>query len=114
MIVVSDIVGTEPDLVDAAVDEAFWDLVCADEDWLRSEFEEIVSAGCPERPSPDLPLLPPRPAGDGPRPRVEGPVALRVRDAGSPLPVARQRGPPPRAVRPHSTKEVMTPALLTR
>ncbi len=36
------------DPVTVSPDEAFWDLVCADDEWLREEFEAIVAAEFPE------------------------------------------------------------------
>lgn len=60
-------------------DEDFWDLVCADDEWLRAEFDAIVAAGYPERGdrarpavrpghgpwSVPAPLSPPRPPAPG-------------------------------------------------
>ena len=37
----------------ASTDEAFLDIVCAEDDWLRSEFEAIIGASWP--------VVPPRP-----------------------------------------------------
>jgi hypothetical protein len=36
-------------------DEAFLELVCADDDWLRAEFEAIVEAGWPAVPPRESP-----------------------------------------------------------
>jgi hypothetical protein len=49
-------------------DEAFFELVCADDDLLRAEFEAIVAAswvGPPDRPTPV-----PSPRPPGPRPAM--------------------------------------------
>jgi len=56
-----------------AVDEQFWALICEDEDWLDSEFDEIVSepAESPRTPPPRLMLCADRsrPARQRPGPR---------------------------------------------
>jgi hypothetical protein len=79
-------------------DLAFWELVCADDDWLRAEFDAIVTAEYGDRrgagrtwpPVPRRPGSPPR----GPR-SADGTVRSRViaTPVGHP---ARQRSPPPR------------------
>lgn len=51
-------------------DEDFWDLVCADDEWLRAEFDAIIAAGFPEKGR--RPRLPRRP---GQRPRSVRPAA---------------------------------------
>ena len=38
------VAGTGPALGSGAVDAQFWALVCEDEEWLRAEFDAIVSA----------------------------------------------------------------------
>lgn len=54
-----------PDLeVEVDTDEAFFELVCADDDLLRAEFEAIVAAswvGPPDRPAPVPSPRPPVP-----------------------------------------------------
>ena len=59
-----------PDLeVEVDTDEAFLEVVCADDDLLRAEFEAIVAAswvGPPDQPTPV------------PSPRPPGPAASRV------------------------------------
>ncbi|HET7800095.1 MAG TPA: hypothetical protein VFL38_06715 [Humibacillus xanthopallidus] len=62
-----------PDLeVEVDTNEAFFELVCADDDLLRAEFEAIVAAswvGPPDRPTPVPSPRPPVPGA----PRVELP-----------------------------------------
>ncbi|WP_165700086.1 hypothetical protein [Ornithinimicrobium ciconiae] len=102
--------GRAFDLADARVDELFWDLVCADEDLLRAEFDAIVAAGYPARPRRQRPLLPPRPgpgALDDPPPALEVP---RPADPGRRVPAARQRGPPHDLDRPDSDHEGGAPS----
>lgn len=79
---------------DETLTEEFWEIVCADDAWLRAEFDEIVTAGFSDqgtapRPSVPRPAAPPpgarAPAVPPERPRPTDPV-LRAR--------ARQRSPP--------------------
>lgn len=91
------------ELTKERVDEAFWDLVCADEDLLRSEFEAIV-ADEPDRTRPKRPPLVPRP-GAGPTRRPPQQVSAPGPARGGPrAPVARQRGPPGRLDRPETVE----------
>lgn len=81
------------DLVEVSADEEFWNLVCADDDWLRAEFEAIVSSGFADRQAR------PRPSGSSPRGLPGASVPSRWepgRPRGlRPAPrVARQRSPP--------------------
>ncbi|MFK5635223.1 MULTISPECIES: hypothetical protein [unclassified Ornithinimicrobium] len=88
----NDAAGTA-DLVRVARDEDFWDLVCADEDWLRAEFDAIIASGFRDRPG--RPVLP-RPA-PRPRPGVlhASPRQPDTLGGWGPEPqVARQRSPP--------------------
>ncbi|MDQ3733336.1 MAG: hypothetical protein M3400_04935 [Actinomycetota bacterium] len=78
------------------IDEAFLDLVCSDEEWLRAEFDAIVESGWG---SGDRP--PPRPASPTPPPRPPGRTPVGQEPANLSEPgralvrrVARQRGPP--------------------
>jgi len=80
----------------SAVDEAFLDLVCSDEEWLRAEFDAMVAAewGSVQRPPPrpDSPTPPPRPPGCS---TVEArPIRPAGRERALVRRVARQRGPP--------------------
>ncbi|TDE38704.1 hypothetical protein [Actinomadura sp. 6K520] len=88
-------------LVPRRVDREFAELICADEQWLRDEFDALVAAsfgGPPTRPGPPAPPWTP-PAG---RPwrylpfSFPAPPAVRraARPAGSGLPMRRQRSPP--------------------
>jgi hypothetical protein len=79
-------------------DAAFTDLICADPQWVREEFDALISASFSEPPSPPRPTPPPVP------PRPGHPSAPSWRPATVPvaaaLPVARpahgrQRSPPP-------------------
>jgi hypothetical protein len=102
--VVSERAVTRLDLAKQGVDEAFWEIVCADEDLLRSEFEAIVAAGEPDRTRPEPPPLVPHP---GPGPACW--AAQQARDpgparGGQRTPVARQRGPPKRFDRPETVE----------
>jgi hypothetical protein len=81
------------DLVGVSADEEFWNLVCADDDWLRAEFEAIVSSGFADRPARA------RPSGSSAvgRPGESGPSWWEPghpRGLGPPFRVARQRSPP--------------------
>ncbi|GGF57285.1 hypothetical protein [Ornithinimicrobium tianjinense] len=80
---------------DETLTEQFWEIVCADDGWLRAEFDEIVTAGfsdqgaAPRRSVPRPAAPPPgilAPAGPPRRPPATAPV-VRAR--------ARQRSPPP-------------------
>ena len=97
----SQIHAATPDQVTVRPDETladeFWQLVCADDDWLRAEFDAIVTAEYPDRcggagPAPSPPQKP-GPPSRGARPtrqrgRRPRPPAAPVRRA------ARQRSPP--------------------
>jgi hypothetical protein len=75
--------------------EAWVDLLVADDDWVRREFEEIVAAGwggeAPPPPAPHRGARRPRPNGDDARPEpVRQPTDVLNGDEVS----GRQRGPP--------------------
>jgi len=90
----SDQVTVRPD-----EDLAFWDLVCADDEWLRAEFDTIVTREFPDRRDPDRPPAPqrPDPLTRGPRSAAE-PGRPRTADPPVRRP-PRQRSPPPHANR---------------
>jgi hypothetical protein len=84
--------------VEPSVDDQFLDMVCADEDLLRAEFEAIIAAKWPTPPTPrgHRARVPPRPTGiRRPRPPRSGQVGQRPRHPGVGG-WARQRSPPPR------------------
>jgi hypothetical protein len=88
-----------PDLEEVATDEAFVDLVCADDDLVRAEFEAIVAASW-VGPPPGPTLVPtPRPPERRP-PRGEPPAKAKLPltdpEASGPAdgPRGRQRSPP--------------------
>lgn len=97
---VSDHLAAPSDLGTVRADEEFWDLVCADDDWLRAEFDAIIAAGFTERARR---LCPVHRAGHGPLPaRQRG-----RRDTRRPADRAacgtrrpRERSPPPGRSRP--------------
>jgi len=63
------------DLATRAADTEFADLICADPQWLREEFDALIAAsfGCPPAPPPPAPpKVPPR---RGPRYPPSGPWA---------------------------------------
>src|SRR5690606_13908017 len=78
---------------------AFWDLVCADDDWLRAEFDAIIAAGYSGAdPGRDGRAVAPVPPPSGGRPGRTAPlgVAIRSQSRGlTVLPSGRPRGPPP-------------------
>jgi hypothetical protein len=79
-------------------DAAFTDLMCADPQWVREEFDALISASFgepPATPPPEPPRVPPRPGHPCPpswRP-APGPVAATFPVAGPGH--GRQRSPPP-------------------
>jgi hypothetical protein len=78
-------------------DATFTDLICADQQWLREEFDALIAASFDEPPTPPPPTprrVPPRPGHPGPpswRP-APGPVATTFPVAGPAH--GRQRSPP--------------------
>jgi len=78
-------------------DATFADLICADPQWLREEFDALISASFGEPPAPPQPApprVPPRPGHPSPpsgRP-APGPVATTFPSAGPAY--GRQRSPP--------------------
>jgi hypothetical protein len=81
-------------------DAAFADLICGDPQWLRAEFDALISASFSGPPAPPLPAptrVPPRPGSTPPpsRQRAPGPPATASRDATRPG-RGRQRSPPAR------------------
>ena len=78
-------------------DAAFTDLICADPQWVREEFDALISASFGEPPAPPPPApprVPPRPGHPCPpswRP-APGPVATTFPVAGPAH--GRQRSPP--------------------
>jgi hypothetical protein len=83
-------------------DATFTDLICADQQWLREEFDALIAASFDEPPVPPPPTpppptprrVPPRPGHPGPpswRP-APGPVATTFPVAGPAH--GRQRSPP--------------------
>jgi hypothetical protein len=80
-------------------DAAFADLICADPQWLREEFDALISASFnepPVPPPPAPPRVPPRP-GTPPHPSrrpAPGPAVMTI-PAGRPE-HGRQRSPPAR------------------
>jgi hypothetical protein len=85
--------------VEPSLDDQFLDLVCADEELLRAEFEAIIAAEWPIPPAAPPPRhparIPPPPTGTR-RPRLprSGQVSQRPRHPGVGG-WARQRSPPP-------------------
>jgi hypothetical protein len=85
------------DLSTREADAAFADLICADPQWLRDEFDALISASFGEPPAPPSaapPRVPPRPGIPRPPSRHPAPGP-----AGIPSPAAgpehgRQRSPP--------------------
>lgn len=92
---------------DERLDEEFWAIVCADDEWLRAEFEAIVNPGHPGRRGGEgLPPTPPRrphlPSDDGP---PTGPPVLRGSPGATVRLPARQRSPPRGASQRRSTDD---------
>jgi hypothetical protein len=79
-------------------DAAFAELICADDQWLREEFDALIAAnyqppGPPPPAPPRVPPLPPRRQGPAPSPdRCPGPQVLRAHSGAG---RRRQRSPPP-------------------
>ena len=82
------------------VDAAFADLICDDPQWLRAEFDALISASFSEPPAPP----PPAPPRVPPRPGIPSPPSRRpapgLTDAAFPAATGtghgRQRSPPAR------------------
>ena len=81
-------------LVSERVDADFWALICADEEWLRAEFEAIVSepAEVRVRPSRRFAKVDSRPVNAGP-PMCDSPRRWRIGMRPGPA-RRRQRSPP--------------------
>jgi len=87
------------DLATREADRAFAELICADAQWLREEFDALIAASFrqpPAAPPPAPPRVPPSPGRTGP----PGQRRLRVRFPAAPSTIAtpghrRQRSPPP-------------------
>ena len=76
-------------------DEAFVDLVCADDDLVRAEFEAIIAASWPALPGDQDPVPSPRPKGPERAGAVGRPELGAVRGGGSSEALrSRQRSPP--------------------
>lgn len=86
--------GAGSDLAQSTVDDVFWGLILADEDLLRAQFDEVVTADDPAGARPELPLSRPRPGPDAPAPPRHRQVAHRPVDGRRQAPAARQRSPP--------------------
>jgi len=72
------------------------DLVCADEQWVRTEFDAIIAAEWPTRPAPPLAPVVSRPRLTPPRPARAVTPAPRPGSGESTLERwRRQRSPPP-------------------
>jgi hypothetical protein len=81
-------------------DVAFADMVCADPQWLREEFDALIAASFGEPPAPPPPApprVPPRPGTPPPPSRrsAPGPAAATAVPATGPE-HGRQRSPPVR------------------
>jgi hypothetical protein len=78
-------------------DAEFADLICTDPQWLRAEFDALISASFSEPPGPPPPApprVPPRPGPPAPPSRrpAPGPAGTTVPAAGPEY--GRQRSPP--------------------
>jgi hypothetical protein len=87
------------DLATREADAAFAELICADAQWLREEFDALISASFgqpPAAPPPAPPRVPPSPGRTSPpsshRPRPRLPAAPSAIAAPG---HRRQRSPPP-------------------
>jgi hypothetical protein len=72
--------------------DAFLDVVCGDEDWVRAEFDAIVEANWPPAGRPEPPVPSPGPRRTSRRPTGRSRPVPGIRPNG-PAP-ARQRAPP--------------------
>ena len=87
------------DLSTREADAAFAELICADPQWVRAEFDALISASFGEPPAPPRPApprVPPRPGIPAPPSRrpAPGPAAVTSPVAGRGH--GRQRSPPER------------------
>ena len=86
------------DLAIRDVDTAFADVICADPQWLREEFDELISASFGQPPAPPRPAPPRVPPGGGPWPppsrRQRGVQPASVTPARAAQGRHRQRSPP--------------------
>jgi hypothetical protein len=80
------------------LDTAFADVICADPQWLREEFDELISASFSQPPAPPRPAPPQVPPCGGPRRppsrRRPGVHLARVASARAAQGRRRQRSPP--------------------
>jgi hypothetical protein len=79
------------------MDTAFADVICADPQWLREEFDELISASFdqpPAPPPPAPPRVPPSGRGRPPSRRRPGVHPARVAPARAAQGRRRQRSPP--------------------
>jgi hypothetical protein len=87
------------DLATYEAETAFADLICADPEWLRDEFDALVSASFGQPPAPPPPAPPQVPQDDGdrhpPSRPQPGPVPGAVTSARAAPGRRRQRSPPP-------------------
>ncbi len=87
-------------------DAAFADLICTDPQWLREEFDALISASFSEPPAPPPPAPPRVPPRPGPPPPpswrpVPGPAVMTGPAAGPEY--GRQRSPPAHFPQPART-----------
>ena len=78
-------------------DAAFADLICADPQWLRAEFDALISASFSEPPAPPRPApprVPPRPGNPCPPSRRPAPYPAAITSAATGPEHGRQRSPP--------------------
>jgi hypothetical protein len=87
-----------PGAVTQQADAAFAELICADDQWLREEFDALIAAnyqppGLPPPAPPRVPPLPPRHQGPAPSPVICPAPQVLCAHAGAGQ--RRQRSPPP-------------------
>ena len=78
-------------------DAAFAHLICADPQWLRAEFDALISASFSEPPAPPRPApprVPPRPGNPCPPSRRPAPHPAAITSAATGPEHGRQRSPP--------------------
>jgi hypothetical protein len=78
--------------------DTFVDVICADPQWVREEFDALISASFGEPPAPPPPAPPRVPPGGGPRFPPSRPRSVALPPAGTGTPARpghrRQRSPP--------------------
>ena len=86
------------ELATSEADAAFAELICADAQWLREEFDALISASFsqpPAAPPPAPPRVPPSPGPAGPRSQHRLRPRLPAADPAAATPGhRRQRSPP--------------------